>query len=262
MTCSPWFDPSDPDQVAAFMPCCDPDGVSPALLEVKVAEASHLLNLAVGGMWPGRCEDTIRPCGACCGVQWLAYTAAGGARPLPLTPQGGFCGCGCGGLGGTGCTATGIRLPRQPVLAVDEVKIDGQVVDPAEYRLSNGVLLRSDGSGWPTWQDLGRPDTDPRTFSIRYSWGGWPPLAGKIAAGALACELVKACTGGPCRLPERVQSITREGVTMTMLDPMEYLVDGRLGLPAADRFIALTRSASARRSGRVLNPDMLGVHDR
>jgi len=138
-TCSPWLDLDDPED-AARVPC-DPDEFAPGVLAAKIAEASHLLSAATGGRWPGICTDTIRPCASGCGgVQYLDYSR-GGARPLPTG------GCRCGGMGGVGCTASGVALPRRPVVEVVEVKIDGHTIDPATYRLVDRSVLTRPGAG-------------------------------------------------------------------------------------------------------------------
>lgn len=252
--CSPWLD-LDTDDVALCR--CSVDDFEDGLLAAKIVEASHLLYYATGERFPGICTDTIRPCAAGCGgVQYLAY-GRGGSRPIGVDE------CGCRGLGGTGCTATGVALPRRPVLSVDEVRIDGQVVDPSTYRLADRHVLMRQGAGWPCSQDLARPDTDERTFAIDYTYGGRPDPAGLAATAALACELARACTpGAECRLPERLQSLTREGVTMTVLDPFDFLDQSRFGLYEVDAWIAGLDRARGQRAGRVISPGTLGPHHR
>src|SRR5438128_508567 len=80
--------------------------------------------------------------------------------------------------GGCGCLST-VRLSGYPVREVSEVKIDGDVVDPSEYRLDGWQdLVRMDDPGppvrkrrWPHSQNLALDDDQPNTFSVTYSHG-------------------------------------------------------------------------------------------
>lgn len=47
-----------------------------------------------------------------------------------------------------------------------------------------------------------------------------------------------ACGGGKCRLPRRVQTVSRQGVTYQMVDPTDIYRDGLTGLPEVDIWIA------------------------
>ena len=67
---------------------------------------------------------------------------------------------------------------------------------------------------------------------------------------SLMCELAKACyTDQACRLPQRVTSITREGVTLAMLDPFEMLDKGRTGLFEVDLWLEAVNRAARMRPG-------------
>lgn len=83
---------------------------------------------------------------------------------------------------------------------------------------------------WPECQDLSVDDTHENTYSITVTFGKEPPALIKLAASSLACELIKSCVGQPCMLPQRVQSISRQGITIGMLDPMDFLKQGSTGI--------------------------------
>jgi len=69
----------------------------------------------------------------------------------------------------------------------------------------------------------------------------WPDGIG-IVAGILACELAKACVGAKsCRLPQRVQTITRQNVTIGFQDRFEGLSLLHTGLWEVDAFIEAAR---------------------
>lgn len=250
MLCAPWIATDSPHL------CCDPGDFADGLLEVKILEASHLLYLASGQQFPGVCEAYVRPCLGCQGAQFLAY-ASGGSRPLPtsrLTPWS----CSCNGTVGA-CVAAGVALAGDPVREVTEVKVDGTVLNAGDYRLVRdpalGAVLLRVGASWPAHQDMTLEDTEEGTWSVAYTFGNGPDPAGMAAVGALACELAAACTEGmECRLPSRLQTLSREGVTMTVLDDV---TDGKFGLDEVDRWVAGVNPARIGRAGRVFSPGTL-----
>lgn len=50
-----------------------------------------------------------------------------------------------------------------------------------------------------------------------------------------------ASTGQSCALPERVTNITRQGVSWTMLDPMDFLTKGMTGVGRIDSWLSTAR---------------------
>ena len=127
--------------------------------------------------------------------------------------------------------------------------------------ISSGTTLRfcpsqSVRKCWPTCQDMTAPDTQDGTWSVKYMRGKPLPIAGVKALSELACELCKACIGdSSCCLPKRVTQITRQGVSMTLLDPMTFLENGRTGLYLVDAWLqSVNPKALARRAG-VYSPD-------
>jgi len=81
------------------------------------------------------------------------------------------------------------------------------------------------------------------------------PLGGQIAAGLLAGELLKARRGGKCRLPARAQSVAREGVDVTLLDPAALYEAGLTGLAEVDQWITAVNPARLRTRPSVSSPD-------
>ena len=79
------------------------------------------------------------------------------------------------------------------------------------------------------------PLGDPGTIGITYVPGIVPDAAGLWAAGVLACEYAKACSGAHCRLPAAVTSIARQGVTFTMSSGM--FEDGMTGIREVDAYL-------------------------
>ena len=228
LVCAPWLDVAD-------MTLCQASDFAEGRLALALDSATDLLFLALGRQPLGPCIDVIRPCSSSAAVQWLDYpSAAAGARPLMLA------GCGCGGpdLGWCSCSAhASIPLPNGPVVSVDEVLIHGAALDPSAYRIvDDRWLVRADGSAWPCCQ---RPlDADqPNTFQITYTWGAALSPAIVTAVEVLACELATSWGTGACRLPKRLTSVVRENVAMTVLDPFDFLDEGRFGLYEVDEVV-------------------------
>jgi hypothetical protein len=207
----------------------------------------------------GVCPVTVRPCRRPCdgtlAPAFGPYYGAGSFTPYLL--DGAWingCGscttdCGCGQL----CE---VVLPG-PVDSVLAVKLDGLIVPAADYLVyDHRALVRVDaGECWPYCQDLAAPDSEPGTFAVTYGLGTPVPVAGLHAAGVYACELVKACADLPCRLPRRVTQITRQGVTYSLLDPMEFLEQGMTGLYEVDAWIRAVNPAGLAHGARVYSPD-------
>lgn len=138
-----------------------------------------------------------------------------------------------------------------PVASVASVIVDGAVV--TDYRLVGNTLYRTDAS-WPANQDLGKATTEKGTWAVTYTRGVEPDEAARAAVGALACELLKGWEGGECRLPQRVTTITRQGVTVALTDPMDLFDKGRTGIAEVDLWIASVNPANLRRPPSVSYP--------
>lgn len=176
----------------------------------------------------GLCPVTIRPCayeGEWASIWRSTYWGRGpypwgpGSHSwIPVLVDGRWTNITCGCIGTCRCTLEGpytIALPG-PVNSVTEVRVDGQVIPATSYRVEhNRLLVRTDGERWPASQNLLLPDTEPDTFSIDYVKGIPVPVGGQLAAGVLAAEMQKAyCNDATCRLPQRLQTVTRQGITV------------------------------------------------
>jgi hypothetical protein len=131
------------------------------------------------------------------------------------------------------------------------------VLDPAAYRVDQAsYLVRTDGSSWPTTQNLALPTSSPDTWSVSYSQGIAVPLDLQDAAGLYACEIAKARTGGSCQLPNRVRSVTRQGVEINYVNEDDFLQKGRTGYDAVDSIINTYNPFGLVAAPRVLSPDL------
>lgn len=235
-TCAPWATTADLPEGSA---CADRP-----LIDTWLQIASDVLWALSGRQYSGVCEATFRPVTGCAPSRWPALRSVAGGW--------GFC-----------CDEhRSLDLGVYPIVAVQEVKVDGAVLDAARYRVDDWrYLVRlpdADGRrrSWPGIQRLDRGDDQPGTWSLTIQYGSAPPAAGVQAAIALGCELAASADPGEneCRLPERVTSITRQGVSAVVLDPMDFLTDGRTGIYEVDLFLTATNPGRLSRPPSVLTP--------
>lgn len=225
--------------------------------------AVELLNAATLGQF-GVCELIARPCSRSCAHD-AGYSMIAGGWFAPMLVAGQvYNGCGCVSPVGCGCDVAPIVRLDGPVASVVEVKIDGVVLDPSAYYVHGRALARIDGGTWPLRQNVYLPDTADGTFSVRYRKGAELPVGGRRALSVLMVELHKArCGDKSCRLPQRVTSIVREGVTYQMLDDPSGLLDaGRTGIADVDMWLAAANPSQARTRMRVYSPDVRPQHTR
>lgn len=177
------------------------------------------------------------------GWNWLPYLDDVG-RWNNLTCPGGQC-----------RPSSEVWLPG-PVAGITEVRINDAVVDPSAYRVDNATyLVRQDGGSWPVTQDFNVDQyATEGTFVVSYARGVAVPAAGRVAAGALACEFLKACVGSSCRLPARVSSLTRQGVTMQAADTT--INDGLTGINEVDNWIRSMNPYKRAQASAVWSPDL------
>lgn len=212
------------------------DGVAQ---DLAIEVASELLWNLSQRRYPGLCTVTRSLCLECtsCGAAWYWWGSDG------FNDYGR--GCGCGplqriDLGGNG----------DPVYAVREVIVDGDVLDPSAYRLyDQRWLARVDGEKWPTVADL----TDPNAFQATWVRGVPIPAAARNAAAKLAAEIAAQCSGQACELPSRVTSVVREGVSYTILDSLKMIDEGRTGVYMVDMWLAAEKKGIVDEPGMV-NP--------
>jgi hypothetical protein len=180
----------------------------------------------------GGCPVTVRPCpprptGYMYGPPYHGY--------VPQNWAGTWSNCTCVGP----CRhnpATSVKLPP-PVYSVVEVKVDGAVVDDANYWVSDDHLIGLGSQTWPLTQNLDLPSTEPGTFEVTYYDSAPVDGMGAYAAAKLAIQYGRACSGSNCDLPETVTSIARQGVTYEI--PAGSFPNGETGIREVDAYIGL-----------------------
>lgn len=218
------------------------------------------------GYQAGNCPQTVRPCAEGCGARgaWMAAPVSPAGLPgmtgsgwIPTLIDGSwFNVCGCSGPSDCGCsTLSQVRLPG-PIGEVIEVRLDGVVVTPSAYRVDNfDRLVRTDGGVWPACQDMAKDLTEEGTFAVKYVQGFPADDSLNFAAGVLAMEYLKACTGDQsCRLPANVTSIARQGLTME-IDSRDPFTSVLTGIVEVDSVIAAFNPHGLRVRSSVLSPD-------
>lgn len=206
------------------------------------------------------CTVTLRPCRRDCwnetfSATWHEWSTG---WPYPYLANGQWFNLGCGGCPGTcACTTLHtVELPM-PVSSIVEVKVNGTPLVSGSYTLYDfHTLVRTDGQEWPLRNDLNLPDTAVGTWSITLTHGTAVPVAGRMAVAELTRELALACVGdGSCKLPQPVQQLVRQGVTMTFLDPNEVFADGKIGLYRSDLFISTFNPQGIAARAQVIDVD-------
>ena len=198
----------------------------------------------------GGCPIQVRPCRKVC-ADWQPYYYPQNSWG-PVNWNGTWYNCLCG-MTECGCGALcQLELPT-PIGAVTQVLVDGAVVPSTAYRVDDGRwLVRTDGHCWPDCQDLSKDPTQVGTFAVTYLNALPVTPLGEYAAGLLACEFAKACSGGKCRLPSGVTAITRQGITMDLA--IGVFPDGLTGIHEVDAYVALYNPGH-RRPTAIWTPD-------
>lgn len=236
----------------------DNEQVDTAVLDVCFQIATDVLYEFSRRKYPGVCTRTDRPSAQYRAADRWNYWPADAIGPwLRSGSYWGWCSCnrspdyGCG-------TVSEVKLRGYPVRDITGVKIDGQAF--TSFAVVGGrYLQRTDGQAFPCCQDFAKADTEPGTWSVTYTFGRTPPQGGVTAAAFLGSQLYlaldpDAVNDGRCKLPKRITSITRQGVTAVVLDPLNLFADGKTGLALCDMWVASDRYGDEHRPGRVLIP--------
>lgn len=251
--CTPW----DP------IGCTDIDPSGAAISGTMLDVAQEILYQKSGRQFD-QCSLVLRPCRRdCYGGTWPwsdTWNQWGTGWPYPYLYAGQWFNLGCGGCGGDGCSCTVIHdliLP-QPIASIDDITIDGVALTDLDEHVQLfdfRQLVRIDGEAWPLCNDLSKPATEVGTWTITVTAGTPVPKLGQVALGELTRELVNACIGGTCRLPNNVQQIVRQGVTQTRFDPTLMFADGKLGLFYCDLFLGTYNPNNIRERARAVDPE-------
>lgn len=250
------FGPCDP--WAARYPCAvtgtgAPEILTtdPTLLADATLAASQVLYFLTAQRF-GTCTVKLRPCRQDCapyaglGVgSWWQW----GTWPQPAWFNGTWYNLTCGMCQDScGCTFISESWLPGPVNSIAEVKVDGvALVNGTDYRVDDyRKLVRLNGEMWPWCNDFAQEDTEPNTWSVTAVFGEPVPMLGQMAVGELACEFIKYFDGQTCNLPYGVDSVTRQGISMSFSDAQQLLKSGFVNLPMCDQFIRISNPSGQR----------------
>lgn len=151
-----------------------------------------------------------------------------------------------------------INLTGRPVSGV--ASVTSATGDPVPFKLVNGFKLMLGIQ--PVWNDISQlylwePCHCPSgPYTVVYTYGAMPPMAVRRAITVLADEIRKAsCGDSDCRLPERVTSVSRQGLSWTLIDPQDFLDKGKTGIIEVDLVLVAYNSGKAQRRSRVWSPE-------
>ena len=253
---------------------CLTDGtpVPQEAIDEAILIASQML-WALTGRQFGCCTVDIRPCRRCPSEQCcpeMGWSVGYGFPWYPVHQADGSwinISCPCPS-GDCSCVDLCEILLPHPVCSVDEVLIDGFIVDPSLYRVDEFEKLVWIGpsppvsggppvSGcWPTCNDLTKPPTEEGTWQVTVTYGRPVPALVRRAASQFACEIIKDCVGRPCSLPRNVTAVTRQGITEVFADPTQSILQGYTGIYLVDLAIRTYNPRMLQRKPFVYSPDV------
>lgn len=148
-----------------------------------------------------------------------------------------------------------VLLRGRPVQEIHSVTVDGSPI--TDWRLVSGYVLEVPRNRTARGSRCCRSGSK---VEVDYSYGTEePPQLARRAIEVLAHEIQLSDSGDEneaavCRIPERVSSVNRQGMSWTMIDPQEFLSDGRTGIYEVDVAIRSLNPGRARARARVFSP--------
>ena len=173
-------------------------------------------------------------------------------NPIPLDKMYAYSVPGSGMIN-TRCRKCGhvhtLWLRNRPVHNIVRFETNNKELDPSEYiLLDNNRLVPT--SPYMCWGG------SLQDFVVTYTYGIEVPAPGILAARELANQILYSATNDDrCRLPDRVTSINRQGVSWTIIDPQDFLDKGRTGMYLVDLFLKTVNPTGSRARPRVFSPD-------
>lgn len=144
-------------------------------------------------------------------------------------------------------TRSRVRLCGVPVKSIASVKdlADGRILDPSEYTLINKSTLQ-----FGSLPFMG--------IDVAYTYGQQPPAIGRMAALHLARNFFYLWSGreDECSLPDRVTSVTRQGVSWVLLDSQDFIDDLKTGVYVVDLFLKMANPAKATQKAKIFSVDV------
>lgn len=127
---------------------------------------------------------------------------------------------------------------------------DAATIPSTDYTLEISRYLHLKEGIWDS-HGLGR-------IAIDLIYGENPPLSGKNACLEFASQVARSLIpdlAKTCRLPSRVSTMTRQGITYDFLTARDLLEAGKTGLFNVDLWLASVNPAKLGSRPRIANPD-------
>lgn len=217
-----WVDPTDPSVVAAVTGTELYDGINTDDPDVgtAIAVASEILTLATAHL--------IHPAGE----QTEEFITRNLRRFSPVYGP-----------------VTGV---------ISLIRLSGEQEYPVSHRqVGNTIHVLDQGrDAVPLWRTNGACGSEEAIYRVTYRFGSTIGPAGRQAVLHYARQVYLYLTGSDeCDLPEKVTSIDREGIGITLATPQDFLDRGRTGLPRVDEWLAQVNPKRALRPSAVYTPD-------
>ena len=212
------------------------------------ARWSQYLDVATAVLWAASGRRWRGMSGTPVTVELRAAPPRPGEGAWPYHRSWGSCGCRGSAMPVGHPRPVAVRLPHSDVTEVVSVTVDAAPF--TGWRLDGAWLARVDGDGWVVCGD--------RTVVV-YRHGLEPPVGGVAACVALAVEFGRADSDSPdrpCRLPQRLQSVSRQGITYSVLDDLDFLDKGLTGLYQVDLWLKSVNPKNRAQPARVWSPDL------
>jgi hypothetical protein len=139
---------------------------------------------------------------------------------------------------------------------VRRIETDERVVPVYDIEVEQDHSFVADGVVVHNSQIFDLPLTEVDTFGVTFMFGQAVPSGGIRAAKTYAREMCLAAMGQPNRLPSRITSISRQGVNAVVLDVMDFISQGRTGVPEVDMWIKSVNPYFLTRPASVWSPDI------
>lgn len=78
-------------------------------------------------------------------------------------------------------------------------------------------------------------------YAVEYTQASTLVPGSDRVAKKLAEEYLRARAGKPCALPERITSVSRQGMSWTILDPQDFLTKGLTGISVVDHWLSIVK---------------------
>jgi hypothetical protein len=169
--------------------------------------------------------------------------------PVPVLHEGRIFNMRGGACGTCGCSHV-LKLRGVPIIEIERVVYQGGTIPLSDVSVIDYSYLGMSQLAQACWNTCS-------DITVAYTYGAPPPALGKLAARELANQLIWSIGDDDrCTLPQRVTTISRQNTSWTLLDPQDFLDDGRTGIYNVDLFLRAVNPDKARRRARVFSPDL------